>query len=472
MTAVMLSKNLPSDIQITVLETANSDAADIFYGTVTNPNSYNFHLNLGLTEADLLLRTQSSFSYGTDYKNWGLTKASWIQCFQGPLPSWNGIAFAHHISHGAQSLEHYLISAQAATKGKFAHPPADKNSALASAEYGYHFNARDLTKLYKIIARKNGVNTISQEIALVENQKGKITGLKLNNGERLYADLYVDAAGPQAQLISTLEESDAKAHRSLGALYSEQNSDHLGAPLRRVTSHGFGWQSVTPLQGVDAIMTVFHPQSEQAARKVHPSSPTIQCEVSLGARRSQAWSGNCVALGHAAAIVEPTTPGSIMLLQMDIERFMGLIPVTDEFDIEAKIYNDAFQTDVENIQLFNNAFFQLDGLSETPYWDIAKTTATSEKLDRKLKQFLHRGLLVHYDLEPFNDEDWTILHHGIGRQPQKNDVFAALSNVEKIGPQLKNKAKSIQDIVVKMPPHHTYVANYLNYLERKYVSEL
>ena len=471
MAAATLSKNLPTTIKITVLETENSDRADIFYGSVTSPSAYKFFSSLSLSEADLLLRTRSSFSYGTSYKNWGLTDANWVQCFQAPFPIWDGVSFAHHITDKTQALEQYLMSAQAGIRGKFAHPPSDKKSPLSSAEYGYHFNARDLTQLLKVIAAKQGVQSKSQDIASVESRDGDITGVKLKTGETLSADLYVDASGPDAPLISALEETDIQTTRKLGAFYSERKSEALGPPLRRVTSHDFGWQSLTSLQEVDAVMTLFAPQSEESARKAHPQSDATHCEVRLG-RRRKAWSGNCVAIGHAAAIIEPTTPAPFMLLQKDIERLMGLIPVTDAFDIEAKIFNEAFQTDVENIQLFNKALFQLDDLPDTEYWADAKSNSASAKLGRKFDQFSHRGVLVSYDLEPFNDEDWTILHHGIGRTPRKRDVIAKLSNGKKISLNLRNKAKAIQNIVAKMPPHHIYMANYLNYLERNHVSDL
>ena len=218
-------------------------------------------------------------------------------------------------------------------------------------------------------------------------------------------------------------------------------------------------------------MTVYAPQSEEVARKVHPQGEAVQCNMALG-RRKKAWSGNCVAIGHAAAIVEPTSPAPLMLLQMDIDRLVGLIPVTEACDIEAQIFNEGFQTDVENIELFNNALFQLEGLAETEYWSAAKSNSSSARLNRKLEQFAHRGLLVSYDLEPFNDEDWTILHHGIGRTPRRRDAVAKLSNVDKIDRDLKNKAKAIQTIVAKMPPHHIYLAKFLNYLERNHVSDL
>lgn len=471
MTAAALSKNLSASIEITVLETPNSDAADIFYGAVTSPSAYNFHLSLGLTEADLLMRTQSAFSYGTYYENWGLSKASWMQCFHNPLPSWNGVPFIHHISSNADELERYLVSAQAAAQAKFAHPPADSRIVLSSAEYGYHFKANDFTKLMKMIASKNGVVSIAQGIESIESHNGSIKRLMLSDGRALNADLYVDASGPDAQIISSLKKDGFHATRSLGLLYSQRQSKQLGPPMRKVSSGTFGWQSITPLQNSDLVMTIYDPQSEKDARKHHSTETAENYELSTGQRR-KAWTGNCVALGHSAAIVEPVSPAPIMLLQMDIQRLMGLMPVTTNFGGEEKIFNDTFQTDVENIQLFNNAFFQIENLAETSYWSAARTGGSSAKLDRKLKQFSNRGLLVRYDLEPFNDEDWAILHYGMGRKPKRKDPFAALSNTSKIGQDLRNMSNSIQDIVAKMPPHHVYMAKFLNYLERNHVSEL
>lgn len=471
LTAAALSKQLPSSIEITVLDTSNSNRADVIYGSITNPATYNFHSMIGLTEADLLMRTRSSFSYGTHYKNWGLTGATWTQCFHGPFPIWNGVPFAHHIIGATQNFEGYLVSTQAAIAGKFAHPPSDKNVALSSAEYGYHIQANDLTYLMKMIASKNGVQTVSRDIVSIKHRQGKIETLNLTQGESLSGDLFIDASGPQAQLISSFEKDSFQSNRRLAALSSEQESSRIGAPVRQLNSEGFGWQSITPLQGVDTILTVFDPESEEEARKSHSDEKPIHVEFSTGERRD-AWRGNCIAIGQAAAVIEPISPAPLMLLQMDIQRLLGLIPVAEDFSVETRIFNDAFQLDLENIRLFNNAFYQIENIAKTPYWTAAKLGSSSAKLTRKLRQFSNRGLLVNYDLEPFNAEDWTILHYGIGRQPKKKDLFAELSDKSEIGQKLEHMANAIQTIIHKMPPHHIYMANYLNYLERNHVSEL
>ena len=215
------------------------------------------------------MRTRSSFSYGTHYKNWGLTGATWTQCFHGPFPIWNGVPLTHHMIGATQNFESYLVSTQAAIAGKFAHPPSDQSVALSSAEYGYHIHAADLTVLMKIIASKNGVQTVSRDIVSIEHREGKIETLNLTQGESLSADLFIDASGPQAQLISSFEDDSFQTQRRLAALYSEQQNSRIGAPVRKLNSEGFGWQSITPLQGIDAVLTVFDPKSEEEARKSH-----------------------------------------------------------------------------------------------------------------------------------------------------------------------------------------------------------
>jgi len=46
-TLAALSKTLPENIKVIALEQAKSNNKDIFYGSITSPEAYDFHLSIG-----------------------------------------------------------------------------------------------------------------------------------------------------------------------------------------------------------------------------------------------------------------------------------------------------------------------------------------------------------------------------------------------------------------------------------------
>ena len=65
-------------------------------------------------------------------------------------------------------------------------------------------------------------------------------------------------------------------------------------------------------------------------------------------------------------------------------------------------------------------------------------------------------------------KDWTILNFGMGRTPDRYDIFIDNFDTAPIREQLDQLKNSIDQIVEKMPPHRHYLDNFLNYLERKH----
>ena len=91
----------------------------------------------------------------------------------------------------------------------------------------------------------------------------------------------------------------------------------------------------------------------------------------------------------------------------------------------------------------------------------------SEKLSRKLTQYHHRGILVKYDLEPFNEQDWLILHSGMQRRPQTYDIVADQVPRAEMANQLNGMGNVIQQVVSQMPPHGIYLEKLMAYLSQK-----
>ena len=465
LTAAALARQLPPSIQITWLNRQNSRDADLFFGSVAGPTAYAFNLASAVSEPTLVFDTDTTFCWGTNYVRWGAALRSWVQCFHLPLPIVGGVLFHHHLwRREISEVEPFLLSAVAARHGVFAHPTQKGPRPLSRSEYGYQLNPYSYGVPFAAAAQALRVNVMSAAISDVECRDGEIAALRLSDGQVLKADLYVDCTGPDARLMTSLGIG-FMGGRHLRAALSHRAAERTGSSCRVLTPHAFGWQSETSLQKSAARLTVYSPDSESEALAAHGDSPQHAGEITLG-RRSEAWTGNCVAVGHAAEVQEPVTHAPILLLQRQIERLLTLVPCSRDMSVERREFNRQSADDYLHAEIFNRAFFETKPLVESPYWLAARSEPVPEKLAQKITQFESRGLLVAFDLEPFNAEDWTILHHGMRRRPARYDRIADRVPEAELRPMLDTMPREIENIVKTMPTHHDYMANLVRYLKQ------
>jgi tryptophan halogenase len=464
MTAAALSRALPDNVALTIIETTKTPIEDMFYGHILPPQAYAFHLSIDLSEPELLLNTGSTFVYGTHFQNWGQTGRSWVQAFHQPLPVWDGVPLTkliHQLPHA--SLQSALISAQAANGGVFAHPSEDPNHPLSRAEYGYAIDPEQLSALYRAITLRRSVNVIPAQVAAIERDGSDIRSLKLSDGRTVSADIFIDCTGPAAKLQSQSNRSTTGTYRSVQAARKKTAGAPLGAASLRINSGDYGWRSDVVLRSGAIRMTVsaLDVEPNTAGAPNDSVSMDIQCN-------DAAWTGNCIAIGQAAYTLEPFTTAPMKLLMRDIERFLNLIPVSTEMAIEADEYNRAFRDDYAHASLFNQAHFAMTDLPDAPYWNMASERNDDPKLVRKLTQYNTRGHLVAYDNEPFDGVDWAILHDGIGRTPRRRDPLASSVDPAMTQSRLNELQNTTQAVIKKMPPHPLYMSKFISYLKRKY----
>jgi tryptophan halogenase len=469
MTGCALAAQLPPSVRITLVNAGDTSGTDLFYGSVSAPSAYAFNLAVGVTEPKLILESDTAFSWGTKYVQWAQGSRSWIQCFHLAMPVIDGVLFHHYLTQqGEFQLERYLVPVAAARKGVFVHPPQRPGQAaqqpLARAEYGYQFDPASYAGLFQSSTNTTRVRQAGGTLTGVERGENGIASISLSDGESIEADLYVDCTGPEASLFGNLG-SDFLGSRRLRAAMTRRPVAQLGPPLREITPRDYGWQAETPLRGSTARLTVYDPESETAAMSAHGGAPERSAEVTVG-RRTEAWSGNCVAIGQSARVVEPLTPAPLMLLERDIERLLSLIPFSSEMSVERREFNRRFGEDHEHAELFTRTLFETGGLPETPYWRAARAEPLPEKLARKIELFEDRGFLVAYDLEPFHPEDWTILHYGMGRRPARYDRTADRAQAAQVQGFLSNLKREVDKTVQGLPSHAAYMAELSQYLKQ------
>lgn len=450
--ALALVTRLGSDISVILIETDGSAKTDCIYGTAAPPASYDFFRHLDISEPELLLETNTAFSLGTEFTNWGHNKRSWVQSFHRALPIIEGVGFHHYAARHTPAdkdytLAPYIMSVQAAKAGVFAHPPEGENIPLAAVEYGYHFSHKALTSFVLSRLPKDRVKRIKANIKSVHAEDQTVTALTLTTGEEVAVEFCIDASG-QDSSISTALGRKLRSPREIWLQETSQAQSKLGAPLRRLAETETGWQAQTSLQDMMHVLTL------STAKPANDASATL---ARLG-RNETPWRGNCLSFGHCAAALEPLSPAPLMLLHRAIERLVELIPISADMDFEAREYNRRFNEDYVHAQIFH------DAMQETE----SSNAPLHPKLETKLTQFKSRGILVQYDLEPFAAEDWAMLHCGMRRRPERYDPLADRLTNAQVENMLANFKSANKAMALKMPPHDVYMSGLLKYLKGKY----
>ena len=459
-----LARNLDPSIRITALELEPEDCFDPLYGSVMPPTAFTDLRLWGIEEPELLLKTDTSFCYGTSYANWA-GQLSWTQSYHLPLPVWDGIELHFYLTHLGLPLEPYLVSAVCGKAGRFAHPPADPKIPLSRAEYGYQF---DPSSLAGFLAGKDlpaNVRRIRGEIGSILVEDDRIKAIALSDGSNLEAEFFIDATGPSGKLMEALGNC-FQAERRIGFAQSRQECDTLGSALRDVQGRPYGWQSQIHLRNQTISFALCHPdQLDEVELPRGESGLSTSGRLDLG-KREDGWRSNCAGIGHTNCVTEPLTPAPMILLLRDIERLMQLIPFSSNMAVEAREFNRLLRDDIDHCDIFLRAFYEVANLPDTPFWRDATAQDVPGKLAIKLEQFNSRGILVSFDLETFNKEDWTILHYGMKRQPDRKHPFLEGVDSMAIQRRLDQLSQAIAQLSLKVPPHARYVNNFLQYLEK------
>lgn len=461
MAAAALAPYACATLTVTWLSDQADPDSDLFYGHLAPPSAYAFNLACNVAEPDLILHSQTTFSFGTHYRDWGAQALDWVQAFHQPLPVLDGVPFHHYLTQQGQGvLEPYLVSAQAARAGVFAHPPEERNHPLSRAEYGYHFEAADYGQRFERAALNAGVRRMEARIAAVDVVDGNIRTVHLSDGQSLTADVWIDASGPQAVLLSRLAP-ETLGQRRLTAQQVRSDTPPVTGGVTVVSGGPEGWQAKTPLR--DSIVTLNVIDAESADETVVSARTAT---VTLGHRQA-AWSGNCVGIGQAACVAEPLTPAPMLLLQRDIERLLTLLPVSDDMGVERREFNRQATADYAHAGLFMRALFTAAPPDRSAYWQAATAEPEEARLRLKIEQFESRGLPVAFDLEPFSREDWLILHYGMGRRPARHDRTADRADRARVEAYLAAQRRDIDSVVRAMPPHRQYLDGLTGYLRQQ-----
>lgn len=398
--AAALARRLPG-VAVQVVPVAGTTPAVTDQLATMTPAAVAFHDRMGLGEQQVFDALDAVHRLGTRLVGWGATPVT-VAHGQYGVPT-DTVPF--HLlwtrATNAGPFDAQSPAAMLAAANRFLPPDEDPASPMAAFDTGLATEPARYRDYMRAYARHLGVGE-TPALTSVSVQGDRIAGLVLN-GATLTADLYVDASGPDAVVLTTLPGGtdwvDWSAWLPADRLVvGTAPVDPALPPVDIATTRKGHWHLASPLR--DRTLTA-------QVRTGGDGLPMAQ------GRRTAAWIGNCVAIGDAAVVLAPLAAPQIRLLHAAIDRIVALLPDTDFTAVEIAHYNHEWRDEADRMRDFT-ILHHVAGTPDAP---------CPPELDEALALFRQRGRLPHQDGDLVGRDRWLAVLLGLGERPRVTDAL-------------------------------------------------
>ena len=475
MTAAALARVLGDKIKLTLIE--SDDIGTVGVGESTIPMIKLFNSVLGIDEDEFMRATQATFKLGIEFKDWGRIGDSYMHGFGifgqdlATLPFYQYWLRMQHAGK-APDIEHYSINRMAAKAGKFMR--ADRshgNSPLADIVHAFHIDAGLYARYLRQYAEAKGVHRIEGKVvdALTRASDGHVDAVRMENGELIGGELFIDCSGFRGLLIEQALHTGFEdwshwlpCDRAY-AVPCELGNELL--PYTRATARPAGWQWRIGLQhrtGNGHVYCSKFMSDDEAAGILMSSldgralAEPKQLRFTAG-KRKQVWNRNVVAVGLSSGFMEPLESTSIHLIQSTIARLIAFFPDQGFSAADVAEFNRQCDFEVERIRDFLILHYHATERNDTPFWDHVRTMDVPQSLRDKMALWRTRGRIVRVDNELFAEAGWLQVLHGQRVPVEGYHPLADLMDESEVADYLRDIASVIGQCVSQMPSHAAYI---------------
>lgn len=426
---------------------------------VAPPDLATFHRLLGIDEAALARQAAATFNMGQQYAGWSGGETAFLHAYGDAGTPHASLPFVQHWARARAAglrvgLEDFCLAAAAAKEGR----TGERGEATGQAvKRGWHLDAAGYARLLRDACEKAGVRIVSGRGAVPERDGMRLAALTLADGQRIDADLFVDADGV---LIAALDPGEAEQNTPL----CDRVLRASGAPFdplplySRTAAHPAGWTTLIPLADRTAVEFFYDSRqlSDTDARSALTAMigrPVEGNAEPVGAMtRARLWVGNVVAIGGAAGDAPPLDGADLLLLQLAIAQLVLLWPLDRAAMPEADIYNEEIGGGRARVRDFTAQHFRLNARSE-PFWAAARAAPVSSELASKIDLFAARGMFAHYNHEAHVEDGWALVMAGHGVVPRGFDPQALQVDDPALMAEFQRQLRAVATDVRAMDTH-------------------
>lgn len=408
MTGAHMSKHLQG-VNISLIESPNVPIIGV--GESTVPPIVGFMQSLGLEESDWMPRCNATYKSSIcfrgyqakdDKRIWYPFARTWPVAERPANRYWLYKYLTDESYNDRFSIYDYTSLVPAICEaGKTVR-------SLSGTPYAYHLDAVALGEFLKEFSVQRGVRHISDTITdIVLKEDGSIDRLKLENGDDLAADLFVDCSGFRSLLLGqTLGEPfqdyyDSLFNDSAIAIrfpYADKEQEMVSYTLCTALSSGWAW--TIPLYnrlGTGYVYCSKYLSKDQAEQEFRSYLTNFLDEERVGdaqakhidikvGKYNRTWVKNCVGIGLSSGFIEPLESTGLQIVQSEVNLLTLTLKGRNDYNCaDVAVFNNSVAKLLDSIRDFLICHFALTSREDTPYWkDVKYNTEIPASLVEKL----------------------------------------------------------------------------------------
>jgi tryptophan halogenase len=475
--AAMVGVLNPQVCRVRLIE--SDEIATVGVGEATLPQMRDFNEAIGIIEPEMMSRSNATFKLSIQFRDWGVKGSTYYHPFGKHGMPMGGIAFHHHWLRALQNghpydLDDFCYAAVASRRNLFEFPGKDTSQISSTYNYAYHFDAYLYARHLRGFAEARGVTRTEGKVVDValNSETGDIASVKLESGEVITGDLFIDCSGFRALLIGkALDVAFEDWNKWLPcdrawAVSCDRSADF--SPYTRSTAREAGWQWRIPLQHRTGCGYVFSSSFIEEDKAVHTLMDNLdgapQQEPKLirfrSGRRLASWTRNCVAIGLASGFLEPLESTSIYLVQAAIMNLLRFFP-RKPFDPAVRAeFNRLVDIEYDRVRDFLILHYHANSRDDSELWRHCRNMSVPDSLAERLEMFTHRGHIEAYKDGLFPPPSWLAVFLGQGVRPLAYDRLADNMDMGELVTRLDELQGRIAARADAMPTHDAFVADY------------
>ncbi|MCE2841452.1 MAG: tryptophan halogenase family protein [Novosphingobium sp.] len=480
MAAAVLSRlRKGRNLDITLVESEAIGTVGV--GEATIPPFVDFNRLLEIDEREMLAASQGSFKLGIQFVNWGKQGDSYIHPFGAYGYQMGGISFHQvwrrfHTEGDRRPIQVFNVETMAAYFGRFSKTEDYARDDLPPVNYAYHLDAGRYAAFLRKYAEIRGVVRKEGRIeeVMLDPESGFVNAVKLDNGQELAGNLFIDCSGFRGLLIEQALKTGYEdwsqwlpCNRAV-ALPCRRDDGSQPLPYTRATAHSAGWQWQVPLQHrngnghvyCDAFMSA--DEALDILLKNIAGKPTADPNHLrfVTGRRKKFWNKNVVALGLAAGFMEPLESTSIHLINTGINKLVALLSLDGITQTQEDAFNRLTAKEYTRIRDFLVLHYNATSRDDSEFWNYCRTMQVPDTLTEKVDLFRMNGQIFREDDELFTETSWAAVMMGQGITMGGHNAVADTLDSAATRKEFDEMEQSIRYVVQNMPTHGDYLGKY------------